>query len=525
MLKIKSITDYLILSFIICFIVISFFIVGDYGPVTDSQKNFQEGKINLTYLLSGQLVNKELVWSQMHGSLSFLLAEVFKQILSDQLNVMDPISARHIMLPILSALFLLLLYFFVRNHWGSITAVTTIACFITYPSFFGHTFNNIKDVPLLVFFSLAIIFFVEWKLSKNPEYLYLFFVFLGLACSIKLYALMVPIILLIWLKMSSFDIKSESVQSITTKTFPHFKIGLFIAIIIVLLFYMPAFWGIENKLEFLKHFFNMQKWILYREERTTLILAPFYQVFYRTPLCMLFFFISGLVVSFFKYRKQPLIMLLVIWVLFPILLHCLPHITYYNGIRQFIVFLVPFSILSVLGIGYVSEIISREFKLNKTTLTYIFLFLVFLSNLWGVITTHPYQTTFFNEIAGGLGGAYKKRLPVDHWDYYLNSYRQAGRWLDAHARSDSIVHYVFWAGTPARFHTEILSYSIQRKDITTKHLLTLKNKYIPHNSYVIFVPLGIVMHERQFLSEAWGFRTVHQALSQGGEIFTIYYKP
>ena len=77
----------------------------------------------------------------------------------------------------------------------------TIASFITYPELFGHTFNNIKDIPVLIFYSLSIFSFVEWIYSKRLKFLYGFFILLGLATCIKLYALiLMPILLYFFLR-------------------------------------------------------------------------------------------------------------------------------------------------------------------------------------------------------------------------------------------------------------------------------------------------------------------------------------
>ena len=145
--------NHIAILFIAAFLIASFFIINDYGAILDSQKNYHEGEVNLNYVLSGKIEQRDLRW-QMHGAFSFMLADASRRLLCNRLNLLDPISARHVILPILSAFFMYPLFLFVRRHWGDWQGLMTIACFAMYPAIFGHTFNNLKDVPLLIFFSL-----------------------------------------------------------------------------------------------------------------------------------------------------------------------------------------------------------------------------------------------------------------------------------------------------------------------------------------------------------------------------------
>ena len=91
------------------------FLVRDYGMNIDSQKNFREGEMNLNYILTGQVDEFVLEW-QMHGTYVFMAADLSKRLLHDALHLYDATAARHIILPFMTAFFLVFLFYFVRRH-------------------------------------------------------------------------------------------------------------------------------------------------------------------------------------------------------------------------------------------------------------------------------------------------------------------------------------------------------------------------------------------------------------------------
>ena len=231
------------------FLIVSCFVVRDYGMNIDSQKNFREGEMNLDYLLTGQ-VDQTVLKYQMHGAIIFMAADLTKRIFADALHFYDPIAARHILLPFITAIFLMCLFSFVKRHWGAFHGVATIFVLLTFPSFWGDTFNNIKDVPLLIFFSLSIMSFVDWRLSGSTKYLYRFFVFLGVASSIKTYAIFVLLIIFMWAFLKPKDGSLPVAFPPRRILMRHAAAGFLIMAAIGLAFYAPAFWGISDKWAF-----------------------------------------------------------------------------------------------------------------------------------------------------------------------------------------------------------------------------------------------------------------------------------
>jgi hypothetical protein len=509
------------------FLLVTVFILEDYGPNIDSQKNFLEGENNLTYLISGR-ADPAISRDQMHGAFTFMLADASRRILSEGMNLFDPISARHVIVPLLTAGFIPALLWFVKRHWDLPTALVTVTALITFPAFLGHTFNNLKDIPLLIFFSLAIMCFAEWMSMGRRRYLYGHFIFLGAALSIKLYALLVPIILLAWKGttwMSASD--RDQWRRREVYTLPHYLIGALITLSIVLIFYMPSFWALDSKLEFLKGWMFEAKSISLRPQGAW----DYYslqQVIYRTPLPMLMFAGLGFVTTFLSRGRTPMNQLLLLWLVFPVLLPCLPYLfRYQNGMRLFLVFLVPFSIFSGQGVTWLAGTLSRQFKLqgHGGAVLLAGFGLLLGGNLWALMSTHPYQTTYFNLLAGGLKGAQEKGI---RWscDYWLNSYKEAGRWLETHAVRNANVFTVYISRTPSKYNTELMRFSLVRDDLPITRLQRMPDPTLtPRNSYVVFVPFHYLKRQRNAFGKHEGFQVVFRITRQEGEILTIYYKP
>jgi len=516
----KHSVDILVLLITIIFIVSSLFILDDYGPIMDSPKNYYEGKVNLDYILTGIFKENEYSWEQMHGAFSFMLSELSKRIFCDKLNLLDQLSARHLILPLMSGLFLLPFYFFVKKYFGQIVGLASILVFITYPHYFGHTFNNLKDIPVTIFLSLSIMSFVSWYLENNLRYLYLFFICIGLAICIKIYALISPLILLIWvILIYLFRIKINRLQnSFNIKL--HCFIGMLIIALMISLFFSPAFWGLHDKLHFLSSWFTRTREVA-TSTREYFNLYPFQQVLYRTPLPALILFLIGLVKLFLQpFKSKPLNLLLVVWFFFPLLLASTPHLyLYQSGMRLFFAFIVPFSILVGIGLESISELLGKVLNI-KNIFALLMILLVVSANINAIRLTHPYEIVFFNSIFDGLN---RKEQEYDYWDYWLFSYKEAGKWLDKNANPNSnIVISYYNAEFP--LYRDVINYCISRNDLNIIKKNNLPDTDIfPENTYIIVRhPLDLSAYN--FLRNSLAYEPVYMVKKQGRLIFSINYK-
>jgi hypothetical protein len=482
--------------------------------------------MNLNYVLTGQVDEFVLEW-QMHGAYVFVAAELAKRLLHDTLRLYDATAARHVILPLMTAFFLVLLYYFARRRWSALRGLGAVGLLLTFPYFWGHTFNNLKDVSLLIFFSLAVMSFVEWTVTRKLKFFYGFFVMWGLALAIKAYALLVPVVLGVWVLVRPRD-REAGGRMPRPPSILHAIAGLCITAALVLSLYAPAIWGVADRGSIFQAWHEHAKHITYGYP-SPFNLNSFVQVLFRTPLLVLVFALIGVIAAARDYRKEPLNALLLVWLLVPLVVPCFPRVLiYHNGMRLFMVFLVPFCMLSSIGVGRAAGFLARRLKANGTTLRWGLLAATVGASLWGVVSTHPYETTFFNALAGGLKGAQEKKI-ADSWDYWLNSYREAEHWIDGNGAPNAGVVALYMSATPPFFNTDLVRDAIDRPDLKTFRLPAIPARgghiEIPGNTYVILVPYDYLGMSRFAMEQSGLFEKVHTISRQGGEICTIYYKP
>lgn len=519
------------LIFSLGYLLLAFKLLPDYGLGFDSPKNFDEGWVNLNYLLTGQTSSHDQfsLAFQLHGAFFFMVADLLKRILSDGLGWLDPVTARHAFLPLLVFCFMNLYYAFLKKRTGAQSAFLACALLLTIPSFFGHTFNNIKDIPLFVFFSLSILCFYGWYDSgfKGLRCLYGVFLALGFTFLSKLYAVLVPIILAVWLGFLKLQPFHEAPQNPpdagqlwTRRNLFHAIIGLMLVLVLLALFFMPGFYPVKEKMIFfemkaraakrlMQH--GTQGWSFY----------PWIQAFYIMPALTLVMAVLGMIKTLLHKPLSPFSILMLTWLFTVMFVACTPLFPVYHGIRLFMVFLVPFCFFSAEGVIFAAKLLGKVPFVKKTWATGILGFVLIATQIAGIVRTHPYETAFFNCLAGGLKGAQEKRIP-DAGDFWLTSYREAAGWINRHAPAYSSV----WLPSIDAFY--ILRFYPLRSDLRFDFV---RNIPLPGNSFLFISPgetcwANVAAEVRKNIErEASRMEKAHTITRQGGEILTICYKP
>jgi tetratricopeptide (TPR) repeat protein len=197
---------------------------------------------------------------------------------------------------------------------------------------------------------------------------------------------------------------------------------------------------------------------------------------------------------------------------FPIFYIVYKHSNVYGGWRHAI-FTYPTLVVAA-GLGFNS--LMNLFK-NKYLKTGVAMLLVILT-LHPVIHTfknHPYEYVYFNELAGGVKGAYGKY----ELDYYVHSLKEASEWVKANAKKDNLVtgkkiKVGAWITAPVQYYL--------RKD-TAKFEVTFIRYYEKGNSdwdYAIFVNTGV--NPAQLQNGSWPpANTIHTIDVDGKPICAI----
>ncbi len=461
-----------------------------------------------------------------------------------ELGLYDPVSAHHLFVPILVAGFLYALYRFVSSHWQPQTGLISILILITFPRFFGHSFNNTKDIPSLVFLSLAIISYAQWTHTYRKRWLAAAFVAWWFALTTKADAVMVVPLLVIWQLPNLIAALREN-QTISLRTLLFFFAG----VVLVSLAYFAAFPPISpfpDSTEDLKFVARHLRYAVLRgtaghsvavhgSSGGTAAVSDWFSfsllgekvwnmrsmvlLGLTVPIMTGVASIIGMVNALKKYRSS-MYLLLLIWVAVPVLRHCLPTLLLYDGIRLFLWFIVPFSVLAAIGVERVARLVSERLPIRRAAVMVVLSIFVVAPNASAIISTHPYQTTYTNAIHRALRetGIWRDRpQKLNLADYWMNSYKEACAWLDENASPDSYI-----AAYPI---PSTLDYYFERTDLQTIWIHNVDQELLTAgNVYTIVIPTSYSGYDR-VKSLIPQMTLVHRISRQGREIVSIYHKP
>lgn len=192
----------------------------------------------------------------------------------------------------------------------------------------------------------------------------------------------------------------------------------------------------------------------------------------QTPEVILLLFILGLGVSIYALRKKKLdgemILIAGLWFFFPLLSAILFQPTMYDNFRQFLFILPAAYLFLACGLWFVLGAIRR------TGWRLVLVLLLTLPNLASLVQLHPYQYIYYNRLAGGVSGAFR-RFETDYW---ATSYQAAAAYLNQVANPGETV-LVLGPGQiiahAARPDLDIQDYSPQNTDLPNRPFYVVLN--------------------------------------------------
>lgn len=561
----KSVIDWLIvLLFLSVFLLINFHTIGDYGLTYDFTFHLSRGEAYLHYFLTGNKDYSDIPenercifqdisfkdtlagktrevspgWSNgefgAHPSLAGILSALGCTIFHRKLGVLGVIDAHHSINIILDALTILVIYLFALEAYGRWVALLAALSLAFFPRFIGHAHNNFKDIPILCFATLSIWTF--WKGIKyhNWKWIVAFGIFFGLGMSVKFNTVWVILVIGFWLvlqwgKLNLTIGKSKSLW-----------LSLAISpLIAFLVFYLlwPYLWvdPINRLLRLINFYgsFVTKKAVaggdFIRERPWRPYYAPGYALI-TTPTILLFFGVIGLIAVYKNIKKEATktSLLVILWLFIPILMFMFPKLFVYNGIRQFMGFIVPFCIVAAIGASSAAGFLkAKYFKkasplIINTAVSAIMIIPLLVVN----IQTHPHQVTYFNLLVGGLSGAQNIRIPLtnrigipDGWDYWGSSYREGVKWLNENAEPNSSLA-VYFAKHVVAGANEL------REDIKLTEVETIEQIENNENSkpgYIMFVTNRWFLEYNDIVKYCYNnLDPIYSLTSQGAPVLLIY---
>lgn len=523
-----------LVGLIVClYLIASALLISDFGITWDEPENFAIGHKYLHFYRTGHLdfadrqpsiplpgfyehptvrTAPEKIWPFAN-----VVSAAACDLLHGWLGLVDPISAHHLPIPLFLALLAVVLYRFVRRHFGPGTAVLSVLLLLTFPRLFGHGMNNVKDVPELALFGITLMWFADWVLTGKRRLLAAAAITFGLALATKPDAVLIPLIVLLW---SGPGIVRELRQRRFHKeTVGWLAAASLLALVVMLACYPPVLQSLAAGRNGLSFLIDQARYALAKASDPSTgwnLYAP-RQLLYTTPPLVLLSLLMGLAWTLSQWRRRPHLLVL-LWLFVPILRHTLPGVRHYDALRHLLSVLLPVAVITAAGVVYAASRLQARLPGRAARVAPLALSaVVTLPQLIWLAALHPFQTTYYNVVVGGLKGAQRRRLP-EACDYWLNSFRAAGRWLDAHAEAGAAYH-----GFP---RNRLLRYSVRRADL--KQVPPRGRNQLPRpfpdNLYVVRVPRswpGRAELDRRVATWPVVFRLTRQ----GGEIVTIVHNP
>lgn len=444
----KELTPILIAISFCCIVL---FTLDDYGITWDEGAYFLSGASYFEWLKNPSIKTIDRHWDfeaigHEHPPFSPLLGEMTRYFFHEKLNLLKGISSFRASTLFFVFFMTLALFSFVSRLYGSKIAFIVSLSFFFLPRIFFHSHLAALDYPVTAMWFLVV--YAYWRGIKEQKWIFYSSILLGFALLTKLnaYYLYIPIIFF-WIlsfnqKLKCLIFRKRRVNlrecvHIFSKIIPMFVIPL-----VVFIAFWPYLWKnpISRILEypqFSLKLIRVQPVYYFGRVLTDLPWHyPLVLTLITIPLITLIPFFIGI----FKIPKKPYRntnIFILFNSLLPLFIISLPMVPKYDGVRLFLPAFPFICIISGLGIKYILDF-GKKFKLEKLFfLVYILLFSISFYN--SIIKYHPYQSSYFNEVIGGVDGAAKRGFEVEYWGNafigtlsFLNEHSDNTFWIYNH---------------------------------------------------------------------------------------------
>lgn len=295
-------------------------------------------------------------------------------------------------------------------------------CYALFPALLGHAFNNPKDVACTDFYACGLLAAAYGVLRARPAPVWAAGLLFGLSLSGKINGVFALLTLFLWLPgayllLYAKQRKVSVALAVSVLALPYTAAALFFV-----LWPWLYFGGVPD---WISHLFDYLSFMAARgtSERPTWTNYGFRCVLFQTPPLVLGGAAAYLALGLRGGREAvALWSLLVLWLALPMLRIALPHSDFYDANRHFLEYLPALCCMAGLGLAALGERVWAHLPPGRpSTLGVGALGLLGLGSLcYPIWKYQPYETAYFNILAGGLGGAQRSALfhvPPPHPDW------------------------------------------------------------------------------------------------------------
>lgn len=372
---------------------------------------------------------------------------------------------------------LVCLYLLLRRFMDLLPALTTTTLFSTQPLIWGHGFINPKDIPFMAFFTASVYAglnmldhfgkhnFELKTLIRNPWF-YAAAIFLGLTISIRILGFAAAGIVLFYFAVIN-------AKKVLRLSYSYFGLALFVSLLT-----WPYLWSspITN---FLQSIYAMLKFqwvghvlfngVYYWSNDLPRLYVPQLLAMQLTEPVLVLFMIGTISVVSSQWRRkhQTLLILFLVWFIFPLAYILINGMNLYDNTRQLLFIFPGLFLMIAIGVEYLFSLARPAWAKAAAAV------LILFPGVIGIAKSHPYEYTFYNFLTTSRTQIFRNY----ETDYWATSFKEATLFLNENAQPHSQV--IAWG--PAQL---VERYARQDLDVNSFDNLTDK-RYAEQPYYLV----------------------------------------
>ena len=361
-------------------------------------------------------------------------------------NIENIYGFRHLMSSIAGWLVILITALFAVWLAGYRAGILAMILFAVSPTFIGHTQNNLKDIPFALGYIASTFYTLKFFVSgKKNSILNIILLTASIAFSISIRAGGLLLICYLFFFFFLFYIfkylrdKQIDIIEIRTKLIWITTITIISWLLSILLWPFALQSPVKNVLEsynVMAHFPDTFRQIFEGKVEWSDYM-PWYYLPKSMSITIPLIVLTGLALFgifsrlLFKNGKVVLYGFVIFTVLFPLVFVVYEKSNMYSSWRQFLFVYPGIVLIAAIGFHYFFEDLKRKYFMWGAVAWFAVLS---IHPLKFMITNHPYYYLYYNQLVGGLKGAYANY----ETDYYYVSQTEASEWLIDYLKEKNI---------------------------------------------------------------------------------------